>query len=77
MQRFVFLLPYARQGRPKASVFFTGMGTAFDMVEHLAERRLGWYDHTCYFITSSSHDAQILTGWPSFDIVVVGTSQYR
>jgi len=62
MERFVFLRPYARQG-PKASVFFTDMGSTFDMVEHLAERRLGRYDHTCYFVTSSSHDAQNFTGW--------------
>ena len=38
------LLPYALQG-PGANVFFTDMGSRFDMVEHLAERRLGWYDH--------------------------------
>jgi hypothetical protein len=27
---------------------FTDMGSAFDMVEHLAKRCMGWYDHLLF-----------------------------
>jgi hypothetical protein len=47
------LLPYALQG-PRTNVFFTDMGSRFDMVEHLAERRLGWYDHLRVIFKTSS-----------------------
>ena len=52
---------------------FTDMGSAFDMVEHLAERRMGWYDHFLFhtapiscFVNSAGWWASLAGAYVSF-----------
>ena len=39
------------------------LGSAFDMVEHMVEHRLGWYDHALLFYISLVSCRANFTGW--------------
>jgi hypothetical protein len=52
-------------------VFFTDMGSAFDMVEHMVWRRMGWYGQVLFHAAATSCRANFAGWWARLAIAYV------